>query len=189
MFTYKVQKSFWVAPGSNVNWDTEKQGREGVGIPLKVLEQHDEIQVIVENRGVIFTLASSKALAHHREWNTGKTAPDGTQSVMVIIPTQLMDYIGKTHERIESEKKEEARKVNFMKLTKKFCISLFERVRETYQPKTERELEEHIHKHYPENAMLSGNKQQKIWGECVREYLSERKKIADWNQQFNQSIN
>lgn len=121
MFEYIVKKSFWVHPGSKINWDTEKYGREGVGIPLILLEKHQRISVVVEDRGKKYMLETGKALDHEAKWNTAKTAPIGTPKhrLFVIIPVGIMNFEGFTQERIikEKETKKEEKSKNDDQLT------------------------------------------------------------------------
>lgn len=100
MQEYSVQKSFWVQPTSQINWDPETMGREGVGIPFILIEKNQTLRIRIENRGIIAHLDCRKALDHEMKWNTRKTAPVGTPEYrkFVIVPVRMLDIIGYTSE-------------------------------------------------------------------------------------------
>jgi len=101
METYVVQNSFWVQSGSKINWDADKDGREGVGIPFYFVNKNrkQKVKIIVADRGAVFVAKMEKLVAHHKTWRTLKTAPRGTTNKFIIVPTAIMEFIGWTEEK------------------------------------------------------------------------------------------
>lgn len=183
MQNYTVEKSFWVAQGNDVNWDTAIHGREGIGLPLKILDEHKSLTVIVENRGAIYELESASALAHHKKWNTGKTAPEGTVHPMAIIPTRLMRFIDLTDEKKQANKeREEAKKRVVRRIDKKFCVELFEEVRRQNHGVGIEELNSKIQAQYPDEAKTISGGYQDIWKKTLAKYIGDLRSVAAWNQ-------
>jgi len=104
MLRYIVKASFW-SPAGKVNWDSEEYGREGVGIPKKlVLKARNlgvDLRIKIESSEAIYEINPAKILEHDKVWNTRKTAPKNTQNLFIIIPVGLMDFKSYTAEKQE----------------------------------------------------------------------------------------
>lgn len=114
---YTVHKSFWAHNDNAVNWDVKEHGREGIGIPERLLirakNERKLLRVTVEDRGSIYQVYPVKVLDHEKAWNTKKTAPKGARNLFIITPTSMHDFYSFTPEKqaeIDLRNAEEAEK-------------------------------------------------------------------------------
>ena len=119
---YKVHKSFWAQEGC-INWDTAEHGREGVGIPVKIVKaahnRGEKIRVVIEESGTIYRVSPSVVLEHDRKWQTTKTAPKGAKNLSIVLPVALMEFIRFTPEKqkmLEAHRLEVAEKKRISEL-------------------------------------------------------------------------